>query len=275
MIVTIQKSAIPVKFLLFFIINCVGFSLFGQENVYDSIRSTQNLNDTSSFPYSLKDSASSTDSAMISFDSVTYEDPVPGVSEVSILVDYGKTLGQFVNFEEKYEAAFAIVLRDKIQLIGEYGYASLTPKNNYKNADYESKGEYVRLGLSYFSRASVKNNISIGFRYAISSDFEHIGTYHLRAPEIDDNFQSGRLQRDYQESFGKSNLTATWYELVLQTETKLWKVIWAGMQFRFKYLRQPPTISEDEIDVRSIPGYGLRTDQTVPAVNLYLKFRVF
>jgi hypothetical protein len=156
-------------------------------------------------------------------------------------------------------------------LAGEFGYAVLDPLKAYDNALYYTvEGMYWRAGIDYYMSLDAKNFYYVGFRYG-SSQFEDRGQFL-----IDSEFWE-----DYQDEFGDTDLTATWYELVFGTETILQigqpdskiyiNKLFLGWKFRFRILgnfenREPPGIY-------SIPGYGRTFDKTIPAVNFYLKYR--
>ena len=193
--------------------------------------------------------------------SVSTEIDKPFLSSIAVTVDYGKLMGQILNTESKYEFGGQLELKDRLILLGEYGFATLTPNGAYQNTDYESKGNYFRVGLGYKISFTAKNNIYFSARYA-RADFKDQGT-------IDITSASG-LYDDLNDPFRRENLTANWYELVMSSEARLWKSLYAGFHFRFRimdiYDKQAP------LDVYTIPGYGRTFDKTIPALNLYIKY---
>ena len=68
---------------------------------------------------------------------------------LGISFDYLKLNTLLRDESEKWEAAINLRVVDKISAIGEYGLATLSPQDAYKNAVYTSEGSYFRLGLDY------------------------------------------------------------------------------------------------------------------------------
>lgn len=193
------------------------------------------------------------------------------LSGVELVVDYGKILTLWTKFESKYEAGVNIRFFEKIVLAGEFGYSELNPLKAYDNALYYTvKGSYGRIGLDYYTAYDPKSFYYAGFRYGTSM-FEDEGVFLI----------DSEYWEDYEEGFGSTDITASWFELILGTETYLNigrkksddkpSKLLLGWKFRFRILgdftnREAPTIY-------SIPGYGRTFDKTVPALNLYVKYR--
>jgi hypothetical protein len=186
---------------------------------------------------------------------------MPVLSSAAILFDYGKLIGLALDTETKYEMGAQIEFKNIFVILGEYGIAEITPKKSYQNANYLSSGTYYRLGVGYKKRLNKKNNLILSVRYG-RSDFRDEAKMRVISP-------SG-IYDDLTIPFKRDNLTATWYEVVLSSESRLWKGLYAGFHFRFrmldKYQEQQP------IDTYTIPGYGRTFDATVPALNLYVKY---
>ena len=185
----------------------------------------------------------------------------PFLSSIAVSVDYGKLAGQFLNTESKYEFGGQVELKDRFILIGEYGFSTLTPNDAYQNTDYQSEGSYYRVGLGYKVDFTAKNNIYFSARYAMAS-FKDQGTINITS--------ASGIYDDLLEPFSRNDLSAQWFEVVMSSETKLWKSLYAGFHLRFrimdKYDKQEP------LDVYSVPGYGRTFDRTIPALNLYVKY---
>lgn len=192
---------------------------------------------------------------------VNEELSMPFLSSIAVSVDYGKLAAQFLNTESKYEFGGQVELKDRLVLIGEYGFSTLTPHGAYQNTDYTSEGSYFRLGLGYKIDFTAKNNLYFSARYA-KANFKDKGA-------LDITSASG-LYDDLFEPFVRDNLSAQWFEVVMSSEAKLWKGLYAGFHLRLrimdKYDKQEP------LDVYTIPGYGRTFDKSIPAVNLYLKY---
>lgn len=186
---------------------------------------------------------------------------MPFVSSVALSVDYGKLFGQFLNTESKYELGTQVELKNRLVLIGEYGYATLNPDGAYQDTDYTSTGSYYRAGLGYKIDMTQKNNLYFSVRYARA--------FHSDKGVIDITSASG-IYNDLADPFERTGLSAQWYEVAMSSEARLWKGLYAGFHLRLrimdKYDQQEP------LDVYAIPGYGRTFDRSIPALNLYLKY---
>ena len=178
----------------------------------------------------------------------------------ALYIDYGKLLTLPSNIETKYEGGVELTFFGKFPLIVEVGQASLTPEGAYENGTYESEGLYYRVGLGYTGPFSTKNNIGISFRYARST-FNENGRIFIESP-------SG-AQETFIQNINRSDLTASWYEVVLYSDRKLSDLFSIGLNLRFRILADYD--EQTPIDVYAIPGYGRSFDDTIPAANFFLK----
>jgi len=191
------------------------------------------------------------------------------LSGIELAVDYGKLLTLWTEFESKYEVGINLRFYERIVLAGEVGYAELNPLKAYDNALYYTvKGSYARLGLDYYFAYDPTSFYYVGLRYGLSM-FEDEGMFLI----------DSEYWEDYEEGFGSKDVTASWAEFVLGTETflKLSKKenpksrLLLGWKFRLRFLMDFE--NREEPRIYSIPGYGRTFDQVVPALNLYLKYR--
>jgi len=90
---------------------------------------------------------------------------------------------------------------------------------------------------------------------------------------------ASELWDDVDESFTRENLEANWLELIVNTEAPLLKFeqgffsnLYWGVRYRLRILISD--ITRDDFDVYAIPGYGKTYSRVVPAVNLFLKYRI-
>lgn len=181
---------------------------------------------------------------------------------VQIVVDYGKLITLASDFESKYDAELGVTLFSRLNLSMEYGKGTLDPKKAYKNTEfYTIEGDYFRFGVDYIYPLNPENMLAIGGRYCM-------GTYSDSG-----NFIIGSLLwPEYQEGFGSENMEASWVELVVNSESMMLKNLFLGFKFRLRYMLEYDT--REDIPVYSVPGYGRTFDKSVPAVNLYLKYRL-
>lgn len=193
------------------------------------------------------------------------------ISGVELALDYGKMLTLWTNFESKYEGGINIRFYERIVLAGEFGYAELNPLKAYDNALYYTvKGSYARLGIDYYTSYDPKSFYYAGLRYGMSM-FEDDGMFL-----IDSDYWE-----DYEEGFGSKDISASWAEIIIGTETylKLSKKnkdnpkskLLFGWKFRLRILMDFE--NRDEPRIYSIPGYGRTFDQIAPALNFYIKYR--
>ncbi|WP_425391769.1 DUF6048 family protein [Ekhidna sp.] len=178
----------------------------------------------------------------------------------SLYLDYGKLLTIPVDFETKYEGGIELLFLEKFPLIVEIGQATLNPEGAYSNGTYESEGTYYRIGTGYISQFKPKNKIGISFRYA-SSTFNESGRIFIES--------TTGAQDNFIQNIKRSDLNATWYELVVYSDRRLSDLFSIGLNLRLRVLMDYD--EQEDIDVYSIPGYGRTIDDTIPAANLFLK----
>lgn len=196
-------------------------------------------------------------------------------SGVELSIDYGKLLTLWTEFESKYEAGINFRFYEHFVLAGEFGYVELNPLKAYDNALYYTvTGPYARIGLDYYIALNPENPTNFyyaGLRYG-TSIFEDEGMFLI----------DSEYWEDYEEGFGSQDITATWLELVLGTETylkigekakeKTKSKLLFGWKFRLRFLMDFE--NREEPRIYSIPGYGRTFDSVVPALNLYVKYRI-
>jgi hypothetical protein len=192
-------------------------------------------------------------------------------SGVELKIDYGKLLTLWTEFESKYEGGVNIRFFEKLVLTTEFGYAELNPLKAYDNAlFYTVKGMYGRVGIDYHTAYDPGNFYYAGIRYA-SSRFEDSGMFL-----IDSEFWG-----DYEEGFGSEDISASWIEFVLGTETflKIGKKAGEGSKSRLLFgwnarLRVlTDFVNREKLTIYSIPGYGRTFNNVTPALNFYVKYR--
>ncbi len=180
---------------------------------------------------------------------------------LGISVDYGKLFTIPSKFETKAEGGFDLIIKGKFQFLGEIGYADLNPQDAIKNGSYNSKGIYYRGGLAFGGEILPKNFLSLGVLYGFSN-FEDSGTIVIRST----------LWEDFDSTFDRKNISATWYEIVLITEQHIKNNIALGAKFRLRIFNN---LDKDYIpEVLAVPGYGRTFNNSIPAFNLYVKFLI-
>lgn len=193
------------------------------------------------------------------------------IIQIDIYVDYGKAAMAFSNFESKYAGGANLTFFSHYMITGEYGIATLTPDNAYENVDYTAEGSFYKVGIGYIGKFKETYKMGIGFRYGVSQ-FEDRGTINI----ISDT----PLVDSYSDSFRRDNLESNWIEVFFLSETQLRlkksdpnsylnKLFSAGFSFQVRRMLEYTSFSP--IDVYNIPGYGRSIDNSIPAVNVYLK----
>ncbi len=185
----------------------------------------------------------------------------PLIRDVSAILDYGKIFGYLSGVEKKNEIGVQIGFKKNLLLIAEAGYSILNPNDSYVNADYQVRGKYMRLGVGINKAITAENNLTLSLRYAMS-EFEDQGTINVTS--------SSGLFEPYDQSFSRKSLSASWYELVLGSEKKINTKLRLGFYLRVRVMNRYD--EQEPYDVFTIPGYGRTFDNSVPAVNLYLRY---
>ena len=187
---------------------------------------------------------------------------------LTIYADVGKGVESLFNKQVKWEFGAGILLSQKYHFVAELGYGSLKPQSVINNGSYTSEGNYYRAGFEYVFTIVPRTYLSTGVMYA-HSDFADYGNVKIES-ELWDNVD---------ETFARNGLSANWVELIINTEAPLSKAgtgflknFYWGVRYRLRILISD--ISQPDFDIYAIPGYGKTYSNVVPAVNLYLKYRL-
>lgn len=212
-------------------------------------------------------SISQSDSAATSIQTESVELPEDTIASVplrtlipSIYIDYGKLLTIPLATETKYEVGVEFLIKEKVPLIFEVGMATLNPTKVYANGTYEAEGVYYRFGSGIYSQWQTKNKLGLTFKYGVSSFDE---TAVLKTEN------TINIPRTLSDSYERTNISASWMEFGVYTDRSINRFLAIGMNLRFRYLLDYDRQTPD--DVYAIPGYGRSFDQSIPAVNLFLK----
>lgn len=199
----------------------------------------------------------------------------PKLATVYLYWDYGKTALLWTDFEKKTEFGLDLRIREKIQLIGEFGSADLKPREAFQNVSYEVSGSYWRVGAGLIGDIDPLNKIGIGMRYGQSTANDR-AAYLIQTDPGNSGTVSGVLSRQ--------NIKAHWMEIVLDSEKKLMlnkknpeaminDRFAIGVNARYRILLD--YAEQENIDIYTIPGYGRSSGDRILAVNLFLKVRIF
>ena len=165
-----------------------------------------------------------------------------------------------LDFETKYEGQVGLSYKN-VTLVAEAGFANYSSELAYKNSDdYEVEGSYYRVGIDYALNIKPANQLLFGIRYG-KSEFKDKGTFEV----------SSELWDNYVTSVERSGATATWGELLIGTQTNVISNFYFGWYFRLRKVFD--RTKYEPIDIYNIPGYGKSIDQSVPALNFFIKYK--
>lgn len=183
---------------------------------------------------------------------------------IQIGVDLLKLASFAIDAETKYEGQVGISYKN-FHLIAEAGFVNYAYAIAYKNSeDYEVEGEYYRFGIDYAFNLSLKNQLLLGIRYGMST-FGDKGSFEVSS-ELWDNYSFALDEQ------ARADATATWGEVIVGTQSLIAKNLHFGWYFRLRKLID--RTSYDPVDIYYVPGYGKSNSQTVPALNLFLKYKL-
>jgi hypothetical protein len=188
---------------------------------------------------------------------------------IGISFDYLKLHTLLLDDREKWEVAFNISVKNKINLIAEAGIATLMPEDAFKNANYTIDGNYGRFGLDYILQVNADNHFMLGLRYSVSNYNESI-LYTSENPIFD--AQTGSIERN--------NLSANWLEFVVTSEKRINKIFKSPIKdflhlgFKVRIKSNLSYTKFEFADTQQLPGYGLTNTKINPEINLYLKIRL-
>lgn len=200
-------------------------------------------------------------------------------SGLALLADIGKPgLAQLVDYENKLAFSAHLFFFDHFILSGEFGTGEISPEQAFNNVSYTSDGNFFRYGVDYQVVIKTENYLSIGFRRA-NADYSDQGSVFIQSASV--------LSEDYLRTFSRNSLSADWWEVVLGSETKLTPTkskeemnivnklldnFYFGLTYRLRFNLNYQ--QQEGIGTYTIPGYGRTFDDSTPAVNLYLKYRI-
>lgn len=176
-------------------------------------------------------------------------------------MDYLKLASYATDFEKKNEGGVNLIFKEKIQIGLELGTGNIEPQNALKNVDYTVEGTYYRFGVDYIKQINPDSRLALGLRYG-QSNFDDQGVIRLTSPSM--------LFDDFNDPFERMSLRADWLEVVLTTESRFIGNLYIGGTFRLRILNDYD--EQTPIDVFTIPGYGRTFDNSIPVINLFLKY---
>ncbi|MDN4165237.1 DUF6048 family protein [Cytophagales bacterium LB-30] len=199
---------------------------------------------------------------LLAYSSMAWAQKAPLLSGVELSANVLAPISYLTTDGGQYELGAGVFFKKRIMLAGEYGFASLYPRNAYENADYQSEGNYFKLGADFYGNVTPKDFIYFGMRYAQASFFDQY-QYTIE----------GNIWPDYTGPLVKrENQTANWYEVILGSERGFKNLIYTGLTIRAKVMGNFNQF--DEIPVNVIPGFGKAAYRVYPGVTVYVKIRL-
>jgi hypothetical protein len=125
--------------------------------------------------------------------------------------------------------------------------------------------------------------VGIDYRFAINpGNFIYLGGRFSQAKfnETIDYSSNNPIFGIYQDEISRSNLSASWVEFVVTSETQIKRLfkkelgdfLFTGFRFRTKYIVERESFST--IPTQMIAGFGSASNKFNIEFNLYLKFRL-
>lgn len=172
----------------------------------------------------------------------------------------GPVLYAFDNKLLSYEFTAEIDISN-FYLIYETGHVDFAEKND--NVDYMVNGNFTRIGpeVNFLSADKELNNFSIGLRYAWSNFNEKIV-----GDITEDNWGAVPVNFDI-------NNRSQWIEMTTGVKVRLWKGLFTGYIFRFRFIRKG-SVPEVPFEPYYVPGYGLADRSSTWGFRYYLMYRI-
>lgn len=186
---------------------------------------------------------------------------VPFLRSVSVYADIGKPALMWLDTEQKLEGGLQVTSGYGIALEATYGVAELRPEQVVENGTYYADGSYMRFSLGYQWVIKETNRIQLMGGYGMSR-FDDGGTVVVRSEVWD----------DYEAEYARQDLSASWAELTMLTESQVVPSVYVGLALRLRYLIETDDFSD--FPVQSVPGYGFAFNTTTPAFNLFVRLRL-
>ena len=183
---------------------------------------------------------------------------VPWIQAIDIAYDYGSlVVTLFTQEVYHYVGRLHILFRYNIQLLGIWGHQTYTQSKILGNqSGCTSSGHYGGVGLAYFIPYNQRNNLYTGIHYGRSMFV---------------NRTKPALATD---ASVRQTLSASWWELVLGSEHQLFSNLgfYAGLVIHLKSCCRCDSFAPATNYV--IPGYGRSVQRVVPALTLYIAYKI-
>lgn len=184
--------------------------------------------------------------------------------QIRILADVGNFTLNYIDARRKdYEVAIDYHYKNNWYFVAEGGYAEGII--DYDNLKYTTNSGYLRIGgdkslLEPISKRDL-DIVFFGFRYGIASGTR--GDAYYVVPS-----QFGPSKEGI---FEKQDFFVHWGEMTAGIRTELWKGIYAGWNFRARFLLNSKTF-EQKLTPNYIAGYGQADKSTSFGFNIYLGY---
>jgi len=150
---------------------------------------------------------------------------------------------------------------NNFNIIYETGHVDFSEINS--NVNYSVSGNFTRVGpeVNFLSTNKELNYFSVGLRYAWSNFNEQIiGNVN------EDNW--GAVPVNF-----NINNRSQWVEMTTGVKVRLWKGLFTGYIFRFRFIRKG-SVPEVPFQPYFVPGYGLADRTSTWGFRYYLMYRI-
>jgi len=198
-----------------------------------------------------------------------YSVPIDSTSKGSAFIPTGIRLGAdllgpalyaFDNRILSYEFTAEVDFRNFF-VIFETGHEDFAEVNS--NVDYSMSGDFSRIGpeVNFLGTDKQLNSFSIGLRYAWSNFNEKVAG---NVEEV--NWGAVPVNFDI-------NNRSQWVEITTGVKVRLWKGLFTGYIFRFRFIRTG-TVPTVPFEPYYVAGYGLADRTSTWGFRYYLLYRI-
>lgn len=172
----------------------------------------------------------------------------------------GPALYAFDNRNLSYEFTAEVDV-DRYYVVLEGGYQQFNEVND--NVDYSMTGNFFRIGpeANFLSTDNLLNSFSFGLRYAWGNFNEVVS-----GSVVEPNWGAVPVDFDIQNK-------SSWVEMTTGVKVRLFKNVFTGYIFRFRFLRQA-TIPDVPFSPYYVPGFGLADKPNSWGFRYYLMYRI-
>ncbi len=233
--------------------------------IQDTISIQQNQMPNEQMTSSFSDSTSKQNISIDTFSSKKKEKPPYlhqlrfGIDVLRLGMNFGNPTSQGYNFSGDY------LLRSSWYLVAEAGYGK--GQIDYPNLKYTSNSAFIKLGgdksLLLPVNAIDLDYVFFGFRYGLG--FGQRGETWYKTSSLFGSEHEGTIAAD--------NFIAHWGEMNAGIRTEFWKGIYAGWNFRAKFLLNGKSFANN-VSPNYIAGYGSADKSTIFDFSIFVMYAI-